>query len=254
MISGLLRTNGRALAWIGFFSVILLAWAALFVMARGGADWLCGPDVIRALPMGGFAALFPMWLVMSAAMMLPTIVPTLRAYQNLPSRTGASGAGWWALVGGYATIWGATSVLFSALQALALSYGYLNISGVLTSPILAAGLLFLAGVWQFTRGKEICQTACLSPMSYFTGRFQPGLSGGFAMGVEIGLTCVGCCWAIMALAFVGGMTSLWFMGLATAFMVAEKLPEFGLRLRKPMGLILLLLGLLVLLRSGHYAG
>lgn len=236
MATDIIKLRGsREIAWLAFFAAILAAWWMVFAMARGDADWLCGPDVIAALPLGGFPALLPMWLLMTAAMMLPTIIPTLATYLNLPRGSGASIAGWWAIVAGYSAIWGAVSVGFAGLQAILLGKGILDPQGALSSPWLIAALLALAGGWQFTRGKEICQTACLSPMSFFTGRFRPGIAGGFAMGSEIGMTCVGCCWAIMALAFAGGMTSLWFMGLATAFMVAEKLPQLGLLLRKPAG-------------------
>ena len=229
----------RALAWLGFYGLILLAWAALYQMARGQGGFLCGPGAVRLLPLGGFGALYPMWAVMMAAMMLPTIIPTLKAYHTLPAAAGASLAGWWGVVVGYAGVWLVGSAGFAALQVLALNGALVDLTGVVTSPWSAAALFALAGGWQFTRTKESCQEACLSPMGYFLANWRPGLAGGMRMGLDVGLVCVGCCWALMGLAFVGGVMSLLWMGLATLFMVAEKLPEIGAPLRRPAGAALM---------------
>jgi predicted metal-binding membrane protein len=115
--------------------------------------------------------------------------------------------------------------------------------GVAQGVALQGGLLIVAGLWQFTGAKTNCQSVCLTPMSYFLGRFRPGASGGARMGLELGLYCVGCCWAIMALGFVGGVMNLAWMGLATVFMVLEKLPEVGHVLRLPAGALLTVGGL-----------
>ncbi|HHS89251.1 MAG TPA: DUF2182 domain-containing protein [Rhodobacteraceae bacterium] len=218
-------------------------------MARGQGGLLCGPDTMRLLPLGGFAAIFPMWAVMMAAMMLPTIVPTLRAYQHLPAAVGATVSGWWGVVASYVSVWLVGSAGFAALQVFALNNGFIDLSGVVSSPWAAAALFALAGLWQLTRAKEVCQDACLSPMGYFLANWRPGVAGGMRMGVDIGLVCVGCCWAIMALAFVGGVMSLLWMGLATLFMVAEKLPEIGMRLRRPAGGLLLVASIYMSLRA-----
>ncbi len=224
--------------WLGFYALVLLAWWLVYEMARGDS-YICGPDVIALLPMGGFWALFPMWAVMMAAMMLPTIIPTLRAYDDLPQPAGAGAAGWIGVVFGYGLVWLAGAGVFAGLQVLALNRGLVDLSGIVASPWVASGLFALAGVWQFSRTKETCQDACLSPIQYFIANWKAGPLGGFRMGVDIGIVCVGCCWAVMALAFVGGVMSLLWMGLATLFMVAEKLPDIGRPLRRPAGLVLL---------------
>ena len=241
--------NARSLGWIGFYALILLSWGLTYQMARSGGGFLCGPSTVRLLPLGGFAALFPMWAVMMAAMMLPTIIPTLRAYGNLPAASGASNAGWWGVIAGYAGVWLFGSAGFAAAQVVALGNGWVDLTGVVTSPFASAALFALAGVWQFTRAKEVCQDACLSPMGYFLANWRPGAVGGVRMGLDVGLVCVGCCWAIMALAFVGGVMSLLWMGLATVFMVAEKLPEIGMRLRRPGGAALMAAALFMAVRG-----
>ncbi|MCR8725607.1 DUF2182 domain-containing protein [Frigidibacter sp. ROC022] len=224
--------------WLGVFLAVLLAWSGLFALAAG-PDPLCGPARIAALPLGGLPVLLAMWALMAAAMMLPTLGPTLAAWADLPPRAGADSAGALALVWGYLAVWLLASLGFALAQMLLVHFGALGPLGALTDPRAAAALLLAAGLWQFTRAKTACQIACLTPSGYFLGRFRPGRRGAVRMGVEIGLACIGCCWALMALAFVGGAMSLGFMGLATLFMVLEKLPALGLRLRRPAGAALI---------------
>ncbi|MBV1902390.1 MAG: DUF2182 domain-containing protein [Marinosulfonomonas sp.] len=240
----------RVLGWLGFFTAILGAWIGVYLMARDGSGWICGPDVVFLLPLGGFWTLFAMWSVMMLAMMLPTLVPTLHAYDDLGRVTGAGRAGWLGLIAGYGAVWIIGSAGFAALQVAALRFGLIGLNGAASNLWLAAALFVLAGLWQFTRTKEACQSGCLTPIQYFMANWQPGILGGWRMGVDIGLTCVGCCWAIMMLGFVGGVMSLLWMGLATVFMVAEKLPDIGAHLRRPGGIILLVAGLACVLRAG----
>jgi predicted metal-binding membrane protein len=243
----------RSLRWLGFYAVILLAWFAIYQMARSGGDWLCGPDSLGVLPLGGFWALFPMWLVMIAAMMLPTLVPALQSYEDLPAKAGATSQGWLGLVLGYVAVWAIASAAFAATQVWAMRSEILDLTGSVTSVWLAVSLFALAGLYQFSKLKEACQNGCLTPLQYYMTHWSPGLVGGFRMGSGLGLICVGCCWAIMALGFVGGMTSLWWMGIATVFMVAEKLPDIGQHLRLPAGIILLAIGAAIAVRAMAFA-
>ncbi len=238
----------RLVHWLGFYGLVLLAWFAIWQMARG-EGWICGPRDLRLLPFGGFWALYPMWLVMTAAMMLPTLVPALRTYDDLPARSGATDAGWFGIIAGYGAVWALGSAGFALVQVWALENGALDLTGVVTSPWMAAGLFLLAGAYQFSRLKSACQNGCMTPMQYYISRWRPGAAGGVRMGAGLGAMCVGCCWAIMALGFVGGMTSLLWMGAATVFMVAEKLPEIGRHIRMPAGIGLLGSGLYVGLQA-----
>jgi len=126
----------------------------------------------------------------------------------------------------------------SALAGAAL----LNPGGALISPLASAGLLIVAGLYQFSGVKSACLSRCRHPLTYFLGRWRPGARAAFGMGAELGLVCLGCCWALMALAFVGGTMNLMWMGLATLFMAAEKLPEIGRPLTRPAGIGLILAG------------
>jgi predicted metal-binding membrane protein len=105
---------------------------------------------------------------------------------------------------------------------------------------LSAGLLLIAGAYQFTHLKAACLAKCRMPLTFFMERWAPGASRAFRMGFELGVLCFGCCWAVMALAFVGGTMNLVWMGLATLFMVMEKLPDIGRVLTRPVGCLLVL--------------
>lgn len=230
--------------WIAFFSVILLAWWYMFAMARmSGLDWI-GRPVGMSMMMGtGFGTLFPMWAVMMAAMMLPTMVPSLRSYEDLMSSANGTRAGWIGVLLGYWVVWVGFAALIALVQVGLLASGFVDKLGIATSPVFAGLLLIVVGAFQFSRTKEICHGVCHSPAMYFLGHWRTGATGGLRMGLGLGAYCVGCCWGFMALGFVGGVMSLLWMGLATVFMVVEKLPQIGHYVTKPMGFALVLAGI-----------
>jgi predicted metal-binding membrane protein len=176
-------------------------------------------------------------------MMLPTLVPTLNAYDDLIRPGLGTRAGWAGLVAGFLAVWVGMAAVFAAAQAALLAAGLLNDLGALVSRTLAGLVLAGAGLWQFTRSKQACHEACLSPMGHFLGRWRPGLGGGARMGASLGAACVGCCWAYMALGFVGGTMNLAWMGVATLLMIFEKLPEVGRFVVRPVGALMLVGGL-----------
>jgi predicted metal-binding membrane protein len=115
----------------------------------------------------------------------------------------------------------------------------IDMLGIARSRWFAAALLLAVGLFQFTRTKEICHGVCHSPAMYFLGNWRTGFAGGLRMGLGLGAFCVGCCWGFMVLGFAGGVMNLAWMGLATLFMVVEKLPQVGHYVTKPMGFALI---------------
>ena len=101
---------------------------------------------------------------------------------------------------------------------------------------LSVALLAIAGGYQFSALKEACLSKCRAPLTFF---MQHWGESPLSMGLRLGATCLGCCWALMLLAFVGGVMSLAFMGLATLIMTLEKLPDIGRWLSRPLGVALL---------------
>ena len=236
----------RAVGWAGFYGLVLVAWVALWAMGQDRAALsgayglalladLCGADA-GAL---GFGALYAMWAVMSVAMMAPTAVPAVLTWTRLPGTASGGVTGTAVLVAGYLAVWLGASAVFAGVQGGLVARGLLDQGGVSQSRVLTAGLFALAGAYQFSRLKGACLSRCRMPLTFFMERWRPGLSGAFAAGLRLGLVCLGCCWALMALAFVGGMTNLLWMGLATALMVMEKLPVLGRPLTRSLGWVLL---------------
>lgn len=240
----------RALAWMGLYLAILLAWLGLFWMTQVGdlAALRGAPaELWASLCQGAEAAelgpLVAMWALMAVAMMTPTFVPAFRTFLDLPVRATGGVRAAAVLFGGYLAVWALASVLGALAQQQLARAAWVAPTGQSLSPWLTAILLIGAGAYQFTRLKEACLSKCRRPLTFFMERWRPGLPGAFRMGAELGVLCLGCCWALMLLAFVGGTMNLAWMGLATLFMTFEKLPDIGRWLTRPSGLALVVAGL-----------
>ena len=241
-----IRLPMRAILWLGFFAAIIAAWVVLFMMARmSGVDVIGRPVGMNMMPMVTFGALFPMWAIMMAAMMLPTMVPTLTTYEALMVSADGTRAGWLGVLLGYFVIWVGFAALISGLQLLLIEAALIDTLGIATTGLFAGGLLIAVGAFQFTRAKEVCHGVCHAPMTYFLGHWRAGFAGGLRMGLGLGTFCVGCCWGFMVLGFTGGIMSLLWMGLATVLMIFEKLPAIGHHVVKPTGVLLIAAGLIV---------
>jgi len=242
------REFGRQLVWGLFFAGVLAAWGLLFAMRPGldlPAGWQeLGADYLASLCRGtagtaGYLPVLAMWALMALAMMAPTTVPALKTYTDLGHAGAASASGLAALMTGYLAVWLGFSALCAAAQVLLSRYGLIDPLGRSTAAVLNAGLLATAGAYQFSRLKQACLTSCRSPMMFFMAHWRPGNAGAFAMGLRLGAVCLGCCWALMLLAFVAGTMNLAFMGLAMVLMAIEKMPAIGRYLTVPAGVALL---------------
>ena len=237
MISARIRRMA-GLHWLMLFGVILVAWAALYAMAVPealreagrvyGAGFLASLCVVTP-DAAGFARISVMWALMSAAMMAPTALPALATYDELPT---AGQGRFAALAAGYLVIWLGFSLLAAGAQLALFQLDLVSAFGDSRSAGLSAGLLMAAGAYQFSPVKEACLAKCRAPLTFFMQHWD---EGPWRNGLRLGLVCLGCCWALMALAFVGGVMNLAFMGLATLIMVIEKLPELGRWLTRPLG-------------------
>ena len=103
---------------------------------------------------------------------------------------------------------------------------------LLKAAAFTGALLIGAGLYQFAALKEACLSRCRAPLTFFMQHFD---EGPWRNGLRLGMDCLGCCWALMLLAFVGGTMNLAFMGLAMVIMTLEKLPEIGRPVTKPLG-------------------
>ncbi|MCK7614342.1 DUF2182 domain-containing protein [Roseibium sediminicola] len=250
-----LLTGQRGL-WLAFYGSVLAAWGALFAMqaqlpAALSVDGLgyflslCRTTAADA----GFVSALIMWSLMALAMMAPTAFPAFRTYAQLNRTAGSGSPPLIALFAGYMTVWLGFAVLAAFLQVRLAEFGLVSTFGQSISAPLNGVLLLLAGAYQFSALKEACLNACQSPMTFFFSHWQPGAKGGAKLGLRLGAVCLGCCWALMLLAFVAGTMNLAFMGLAMVLMSLEKLPAIGARLTAPLGVFLILAGAVVLLLS-----
>jgi predicted metal-binding membrane protein len=166
-----------------------------------------------------------MWAVMMIAMMLPSATPLLVLFaRSQRPRVGAAEGTWRTglLAVGYLAVWLGWSGLAAALQWVLHASLLLSPGIALTSTLAGAALLVLAGVYQVTPWKHSCLARCQSPLGFMLSRWRDGRRGAFRMGLGHGAFCVGCCWALMALLFVGGVMNLAWIAALAAFVLLEK--------------------------------
>lgn len=228
--------------WLVLFGLILAGWVALWLMAvpaetralskiYGAEFWI---SLCLSTPsITGYFNLFLMWALMAAAMMLPTALPALATYDDLSQSTDTNFA---LLTTGYLVIWLGFAAVAAGLQIGLFQLGLLDGLGTSQSAVFSAVLLAIAGGYQFSPIKEACLAKCRMPLTFFMEHWE---EGPFKMGVRLGAVCLGCCWALMLLGFVGGVMSLGFMGLATIIMIIEKMPDYGKYISAPLGFGLL---------------
>lgn len=193
--------------------------------------------------------MFCMWWVMMVAMMLPSAAPVILLSTALNRRSQAERppyGGAAAFTMGYLSAWAVFSLAAVTLQYLLEHAGMLSMHAESVNYLLTAGLLLVAGAWQLSPMKYACLNHCRSPVEFLTRFRRPGTFGALFMGTQHGLYCLGCCWFLMALLFVGGVMNLyWIVGLAL-FVFAEKVLVIGPCLGRIAGIALLVWGGLVL--------
>ncbi|MBX2854924.1 MAG: DUF2182 domain-containing protein [Rhodobacteraceae bacterium] len=239
--------------WLAFFGMLLVCWALLASMAAPeellALEAVYGASLIEmfcAGPAGGasYPSVMGMWALMSAAMMAPTALPAFTTYDDLRHATHVPPSGFAKLLAGYLSAWLGFSAAAAALQVALYNAGLIGSFGQSLSAALTSALLIGAGLYQFSQLKEACLSRCRAPLTFFMQHWD---EGPFRNGLRLGLDCVGCCWALMLLGFVGGAMDITFMGLAMVLMTLEKLPDIGRRLTQPLGWGLILFGLATLI-------
>ena len=194
----------------------------------------------------GYAVLmFGMWWVMMIAMMLPSASPMVLLFARVNRNQQAKGAPFVptsVFAGGYLVVWGAFSILATGAQWGLEQVGLLSSMMISTSGVFAGILLLIAGVYQLTPLKHACLKHCRSPLQFIMHHWRGGTGGAFRMGFDHGAFCLGCCWFLMALLFVGGVMNLyWIVGLAV-FVLLEKTIPMGHWLGSLTGIGLMLWG------------
>ncbi len=236
--------------WLIFYCFIFLSWILVILLSQNGSETqslqtIYGTEfwVELCSQANGFEdvdSLFLMWIIMSGAMMMPTLVPTLKTYQDLSYSGAGTSVGFLMLGLGFFTIWFGYSIAIAVFQAFLSEKNFVNSEGQFIYPTMTTLLLASTGIYQFSKFKDACASKCRAPLTFFMEFWAPGVLHSYKMGLRLGLSCLGCCWMLMLLAFVGGTMSLAFMGLATVIMTLEKLPDLGHYISKPLGYVLIM--------------
>ncbi len=245
----------RLVVVIGLLLVVILAWGYtlsgagmemnVFEMTSHASESTATADWTPAY----IALMLTMWWVMMIAMMLPSAAPTILLAAALNNRSTSDqppfgNTGFFTF--GYLLAWLFFSAVAVTAQWFLQNAGQLSAMMQSQNQFLTAGLLIAAGAWQLSPIKQACLRHCRSPVEFLTRRRRPGNRGALLMGAEHGSYCLGCCWFLMALLFVGGVMNLyWIVGLAF-YVLVEKLLPWGEWIGKTTGVVLLGWGLVVL--------
>jgi predicted metal-binding membrane protein len=194
---------------------------------------------------GYFALVFSMWVVMMAAMMLPSATPMILLHSTIArqrrARGGVSSATGMFMLG-YLVVWTIFSLAATVLQWGMDAVGLLSPMMVTTSVAVAGSVLIAAGVYQWTPLKQACLRQCQSPFDFVISNWRNGALGALLMGFRHGIFCLGCCWMLMLVLFVSGvMNLLWIAGLALLILL-EKTAPGGLWLGRGVGAVLIAWG------------
>ena len=205
-----------------------LAWVYLFRLADGMTGSVVPMGGLQLRPWGAadFVLIFLMWTIMMVGMMIPSAAPTVLIYAAVTRKAARDRTPippTVVFISGYLALWTMFCVVATLAQWGLDQAALLSPMMVTTSPLIGSGLLVAAGVYQITPLKRACLNHCRSPERFLSEHWRTGITGAFRMGLEHGIFCLGCCWVLMGLLFVGGvMNLLWIAAIAT-FVFAEKL-------------------------------
>jgi len=237
--------RSRAVTVAGLAVLTGLAWLYLLTGAGMSPAGGMGAMVVPAWPI-----VAGMWFAMMVAMMLPSAAPMVLLYAHahrgsVPGRGPPPTA---AFLGGYLACWLGFSLVAVAVQR------WLEVGAVASPMTMAlhsrearATILILAGLYQLSPLKDACLGKCRSPAQFLSRHYRPGITGAARLGLLHGAYCVGCCWLLMALLFVGGVMNLAWVAALTILIAAEKLVPGGIWIARIAGIAMIGWGAVLLL-------
>lgn len=213
----------------GLLAVILLAWACVFwqhryMTATPMTEMWMPPSAASAWSAFDFGIVFLMWAIMMTAMMLPSAYPTVKVFSVICRKREQSSDLMPSLfVLGYLGIWFLFSAVLTLLQWQ--MHGLLWLTPMMdnNNRSLAAGILLLAGLYQFSPIKNACLSHCQNPAGFLMNHWRDGSLGAYRMGTQHGTLCLGCCWAEMLVMFSVGLMNITGMLVLTLVITLEKL-------------------------------
>jgi predicted metal-binding membrane protein len=232
-------TAARKRLWLVAVLFVLAALAWWFTVDR-----MRGMDDGPGTDLGTVGWFLGIWLVMMAAMMFPSVSPTVALYSAMTRKRSTVAP--LVFASGYLLTWTAAGlVAFGISETGGRIFGD-ALSWDRAGRWVAGGILVIAGVYELTPLKTVCLRHCRSPLGYLLGSWRDGLSGALQMGAKHGAWCVGCCWALMAALFALGVMSIAWMAFVAALIAAEKTLPWGRVVTYGTAAILLALGVLMI--------
>jgi len=246
-VEGVLKRE-RVMVSVGLVLIVALAWANMAYLAWNGMGGGGTNGAQMAMAQIGpwsawdFWLMFAMWAVMMVAMMVPSAAPMVLIFAAFYRRRKEQGGPYVStliFLAGYLIVWSAFSAAATGAQYGLQRAALLSPMMVATAPWLGAGLLIAAGAFQFLPIKDACLAKCRTPFAFIMTEWREGPRGALVMGLRHGAYCTGCCWALMALLFVGGVMNLLWVAAIAGFVLAEKVFPGGRLLGKAGGTVLL---------------
>jgi predicted metal-binding membrane protein len=220
----------------------------LFAAAALGWVWtsreMRGMDNGPWTALGGFGWFVGVWVVMMAAMMLPSIAPTVALYSRMTKQR--SPVLPVTFVAGYLLTWAAAGVVAYGLAAAATRIAGDQLSWTNAGRPIAGATLLVAAVYELTPLKEVCLGKCRSPLGVLLGSWRDGFGGALRMGAKNGAWCLGCCWALMASLFALGVMSVPWMAVVAGLIAVEKTLPWRRIATYGTAIVLLVFAILVL--------
>jgi predicted metal-binding membrane protein len=228
-LTALLRRD-KAIVLAALAVAVAFAWTYLLLGAGVEMKMMyMGGGAMTAMPpewsLGYAAAVFVMWAVMMMAMMLPSAAPVVLLAAALDRQRNSAVPSNALFVSGYLVIWVGFSLMATIVQWALDKAGLLSDTMAASNRLLAAGVLVAAGLYQWMPLKQACLTHCRSPAEFLVRHWREAR---FVIGMRHGLFCLGCCWMLMALLFVGGLMNLaWIAVIAVLVLIEKTLPWGG---------------------------
>jgi predicted metal-binding membrane protein len=273
-IEGLVKRD-RLIVTAALGLVTIIAWVYLFSIANSMAMPSSGMPEMAGMPdmpdMPGMAMaaatpmlrvwtatdyllMFVMWAVMMVGMMTPSAAPMILIYARVARHSEAQGkplaaTGWF--VAGYLLSWTAFSVVATVLQGQLDRAAWLTPMMSASSNRIGGMVLIVAGLYQWTPFKDACLKQCRSPLAFiqYYGGFKRNPAGSLKLGLRHGLYCIGCCWALMALLFAGGVMNITWIAAIGIFVLIEKLVPSGTLIPRIAGAALVVAGVVLFAKA-----
>ena len=258
----------RFIVFAALAAIALLAWVYILYLAlqmdMGGMDMtgfrmaasaagMVMTPALQAWSGTEFVFTLAMWVVMMIGMMTPSAAPVILLYARVGRQAAIQGqpfasTGWF--LSGYLIAWSLFSFAATTAQWLLDRASLLTPAMTTASAVLGSVVLFAAGIYQWTPLKDKCLVHCQSPLQFIqhSGGFRRDPLGSLRVGMNHGVYCVGCCWALMALLFVGGVMNVLWIALIAILVLAEKVVPARRLITRFAGVVFTVAGVWLLIR------